>query len=173
MKHSQSTARLWHAWVITSRQKSALNIHTSLAMIRKISNERAAMDATSWPRAGACNDSCNISLIKYIRAKEGDNMSEPRKRSPLGFECSFELSIIWMDFETVLNASNELPPRLAQSENRTARAARRGSIRELEEQQAHLDRVQESVSESDKSASEPPPHNTIRPSRGRCFRRVV
>jgi hypothetical protein len=42
-----------------------------------------------------------------------------------------------------------LPPRLAQSENRDARAARRGSIRELEEQQA-------GVSGSDISASEPP-----------------
>jgi hypothetical protein len=54
-----------------------------------------------------------------------------------------------MEFENVLNASKELPPRLAQSENRAARAARRGSIRELEEQQA-------SVSGSDISASEPP-----------------
>jgi hypothetical protein len=54
-----------------------------------------------------------------------------------------------MEFENVLNASKELPPRLAQSENRAARAARRGSIRELEEQQA-------SVSGSDISASETP-----------------
>jgi hypothetical protein len=54
-----------------------------------------------------------------------------------------------MEFENVLNASKELPPRLAQSENRAARAARRGSIRELEDQQA-------SVWGSDISASEPP-----------------
>ena len=73
-------------------------------------------------------------------------MSEPRKRSPLD---GFDLSIIWMDFENVLNASKELPPRLAQSENRAARAARRGSIRELEEKQ-------KSVSGSDIPASEPP-----------------
>ena len=76
-------------------------------------------------------------------------MSEPRERSPLGFECSFELSIIWNDFNDVLDESRELPPRLAQSENRAARAARRGSIRELEDQQA-------SVWGSDISASEPP-----------------
>ena len=76
-------------------------------------------------------------------------MSEPRKRSPLGFECSFELSIIWQDFNDVLDESKELPPRLAQSENRAARAARRGSIRELEEKQ-------KSVSGSDIPASEPP-----------------
>ncbi len=76
-------------------------------------------------------------------------MSEPRKRSPLGFECSFKLYIIWQDFNDVLGESKELPPRLAQSENRAARAARRGSIRELEEQQA-------SVSGSDISASETP-----------------
>lgn len=73
-------------------------------------------------------------------------MSEPRKRSPLE---DFDWSLIWMEFENVLNASKELPPRLAQSENRAARAARRGSIRELEEQQA-------GVSGSDISASEPP-----------------
>ena len=73
-------------------------------------------------------------------------MSEPRKRSPLE---GFDWSLIWMEFENVLNASKELPPRLAQSENRAARAARRGSIRELEEQQA-------SVSGSDISASETP-----------------
>jgi hypothetical protein len=54
-----------------------------------------------------------------------------------------------MEFENVLNASKELPPRLAQSENRAARAARRGSIRELEEKQ-------KSVSGSDIPASEPP-----------------
>ena len=76
-------------------------------------------------------------------------MSEPRKRSPFDFVCSFELAIIWQDFNDVLDESKELPPRLAQSENRAARAARRGSIRELEEQQA-------SVSGSDISASEPP-----------------
>ncbi len=49
----------------------------------------------------------------------------------------------------MLNESKELPTRLAQSENRAARAARRGSILELEEQQA-------SVSGSDISASETP-----------------
>jgi hypothetical protein len=73
-------------------------------------------------------------------------MSEPRKRSPLE---GLDWSLIWMEFENVLNASKELPPRLAQSENRAARAARRGSIRELEDQQA-------SVWGSDISASEPP-----------------
>ena len=76
-------------------------------------------------------------------------MSEPRKRSPFDFECSFELAIIWQDFNDVLDESKDLPPRLAQSENRAARAARRGSIRDLEDQQA-------SVSGSDVSASEPP-----------------
>ena len=73
-------------------------------------------------------------------------MSEPRERSPLE---GFDWSLIWMEFENVLNASKELPPRLAQSENRAARAARRGSIRELEEKQ-------KSVSGSDIPASEPP-----------------
>jgi hypothetical protein len=57
----------------------------------------------------------------------------------------------------VLDASNELSPSQAQSQKRIARAVRRGKIRELEEQQqAHLDRVQASVSESDISASENP-----------------
>ena len=73
-------------------------------------------------------------------------MSEPRERSPLE---GFDWYLIWMEFENVLNASKELPRILAQSNNRAARAARRGSIRELEEQQA-------SVSGSDISASEPP-----------------
>ena len=76
-------------------------------------------------------------------------MSEPRNGYALDFDWSFDRSLIWMEFENVLNASNELPPRLAQSENRAARAARRDSIRELEDQQA-------SVWGSDISASEPP-----------------
>ncbi len=75
-------------------------------------------------------------------------MSEPLEGYPLD-DLSFDRSIIWGDFNDVLDESKELPPRLAQSQNRTARAARRGSIRELEEQQA-------SVSGSDISASEPP-----------------
>jgi hypothetical protein len=76
-------------------------------------------------------------------------MSEPRNGYALDFDWSFDRSLIWMEFENVLNASKELPPRLAQSENRAARAARRGSIRELEEKQ-------KSVSGSDIPASEPP-----------------
>ena len=57
----------------------------------------------------------------------------------------------------MLDASNELSPSQAQSQKRIARAVRRGKIRELEEQQqAHLDKAQASVSESDISASEYP-----------------
>ena len=74
-------------------------------------------------------------------------MSESRKRSPLE---GLDWFLIWMEFYNARDASNELPPRLAQSEKRNARAVRRDMIRELEEQQ------QASVSESDISGSEYP-----------------
>ena len=75
-------------------------------------------------------------------------MSQSQKHSPLDGLDSY---IIWMEFDKVLDASNELPPSQAQSENRDARAVRRSMIRELEEQQAQQ---QASVSESDISGAE-------------------